>query len=240
MAKRARVNLIQRGGRSTFTIRALARNTRLTIIYSNVNNTGNKGVTDRVTISLLARQVGRGFQPRRTPASARRVLTDTVTTTGVTMFSQTRGSRALDNVNAAIIITVAYKSATCVSRIKSDQLCLYQSNRLSPMAQSRSIIRRLVRDNRVGRRRTHSRPQQRFVAHTLNIASGRYNRCSRLAIQPKSGLLLYASKLAGVIKRSFVRRVLGSGTRSRTIRTLVRTTLSNNNASGVATILLSL
>ncbi len=205
------------------------------MIYSNVNNTGTNSITDGATIGVVDRCIVGSCQEGVAVRSFIGVVGGTLLDTGVALCSVTRDRRNLGKVNAATITIVIVKSRITITRINSDELCLINS-RLGRVAHSRSVIRDLVRSNRVAPRRTMGRPEGGIVAHTLNIRDRITISATRLILGRGRALLLYASNLAGFTSESTVLGAFGRGSVTLIPRGLVRLTGANNNNSGVATI----
>lgn len=202
-------------------------------MYSNVNNRTTNRITSSVTIRAVT-----GATPRSTSTTH---LTTTIRTTGTTMVRTTLGNLNGPNVNYATAYTCVRGSALTVTRINSSHTCLLRRNALVHIAHSRSCIRRLISTNRVATSRTHIRPGHSIVAHTLNSSPTVCTSRFALRVRRNSHLVLYSSNLSDVVPSDSVRGVTARSSATRVyISGLISTTLTTNNRSGIAMMIISL
>lgn len=126
-------------------------------------------------------------------------------------------------------------AAIRIIRINSDHACTVENNGVGRLARSRSIIRRVIEENRLACRRTRGRPGGGFVAETLNVGPSIHLSCVRTGFVCNSILLVYASKLSGYIAAKSVIGVYRRGHNRNLVAGLISGTGSNKNSSGVAT-----
>lgn len=226
----ASIKVIQRMGRSCiFAAKGPLNVLRgLFIMTSNVNNRRTKSCTSGYAIRIV---VGRVTGDRN--RSVRHILMGTVGTTGHRVVGRTSNSRRLGKVKAAIITTAIGRRVLCFTGIKSDHLCLV-GRKVRRLDGSRSLMRRVMHLNKVGPRRTGRRPSGGVVAETVKTGTSISISFCRRHLGQKSVVLVYASKLDGVIRsRRLFRVIRKDQSVIRTNRVLIRTTGRGKKASGV-------
>lgn len=206
----------------------------LFIITSNVNNRGTNSCTSSRTIASVIRRV-----QRSTSFGPMGMVHRTVRYMGARVLTRTRRSRGLEKVKAAVITTAVMKRCTCITGMNSDELCIVKRG-VRRVAESRSLIRRVMEVKRLSPRRTEGRPGGGVVAETLKTRGAISVSFFSLGLRPKSMILVYSSKLDGVIRSDRLERVVSSASASlsRGNEVLVERTGHGNNGSGVTVMLM--
>ncbi len=239
IVKGASVNGAHGRGRSECEMSVVKSSSSFTIIYSNVNNTGDNKLTTSVTSSVMCRELGLDCHPSVRPGDVGSLLASTFCTTGDIMRHEDHRRRRGSNVKAAYMTTVITSNLTRVTDINSSETCVLSRSNVERVAGSRAIIRCLRSGNVVGRRRVGARQVGGLVAHTVNVSRGLSMSCFRISVDRDSVLLVYASKLAGCYSSRLVCDVICGRPLRRTANRLVSCTGTQNNGSGVAIILVS-